>query len=79
MFDFLFYRLAQDFGNYLTVLAALTFPNAVLTGICVVEGIRETDIEKKKDYRAWMWLFLSMCIFTAGTAVLWKFNGGDER
>ena len=79
MFDLLFHMLARDFGNYLMVLAALTFPSAVITGICAVEGIRETDIEKKKDYRAWMWLFLSMCIFSAFIAVLWKFNGGDVR
>lgn len=77
MLDLWFQLLARDFGNYLVVLAALSFPTAVLTGVCVVEGIRAKDIEKKKNYWAWMWLFLSMCIFTAVTAVLWKVHGGD--
>ena len=77
MLDLWFQLLKPTFGNYLMVLITLTFPTAVLTGVCVVEGTRAKNIEKKKDYRAWMWLFLSMCIFTAVTAVLWKFNGGD--
>ena len=76
MFDLWFDMLRRDFGNYLMVLATLTFPSAVLTGVCVFEGIREKDIEKKKDFRALLWFFLSMFTFTAITAVLWGFNGG---
>jgi len=77
MFDFAFNMLARDFGNFLVVLAALVFPNAILTGICAVEGIWEKDIEKKKDHRVWMWFFLSVCIFFTFISVLWKFHGGE--
>ena len=51
MLDFLFGMLAWDFGNYLMVLATLTFPSAIFTGVCAVVGIQETDMEKKKTCR----------------------------
>ena len=79
MLDYCFEELAPIFGNYQMVLVTLTLPSAVLTGICAVESIWEKDIEKKKDNRAWLWLFLSVCIITAVIAVLWRFQEGDVR
>ena len=79
MFDLLCDMLARDFGNYLVALAALAFPSAIFTGVCVVVGVREKDIENKKTCRGLMWFSLAACIFFTFFAVLWKFNGGDVR